>query len=93
MFAEKCLIVFVATFELISAQLLSCSLENDHPKVCFKGENNYAADAHFPLVLNTTLKLKEIVDIDENEKSISIQMSLVTEYKASGLDRSKGTMQ
>ena len=93
MHAEKCLIVFVATFELMSAQLLSCSLENDHPKVCFKGENNYAADANFPLVLNTTLKLKEIVEIDENEKSISIQMSLVSEYKASGLDRSKGTSQ
>ena len=57
-------------------------------KIC-----SYAADAYFPLVLNTTLKLKEIVDIDENEKSISIQMSLVTEYKASGLDRSKGTSQ
>ena len=39
MYAEKCLLVFVATFELISTQLLSCSLENDHPKVCFKGEN------------------------------------------------------
>ena len=93
MYAGKCLLVLVATFELMSAQLLSCSLENDHPKVCFKGKNNNAAAAHFPLVLNTTLKLKEIVEIDENEKSISIQMSLVTEYKASGLDRSEGTSQ
>ena len=93
MYAGKCLLVLVATFELMSAQLLSCSLENDHPKVCFKGENSYAADAHFPLVLHTKLKLQEIVEIDENEKSISIQMSLVTEYKASGLDRSKGTTQ
>ena len=93
MYLEKCLLIFIAIFELISAQLLSCSLENEQPKVCFKGKESIANAAPFPLALYTTLKLQEIVDIDENENSISIQMILFSNWKASGLDRSKGTSQ
>ena len=93
MYVKQCLIIFIAIFEFISAQLLSCSLENEQPKVCFKGKESIANADPFPLALNTTLKLQNIVDIDENEKSISIQMSLISKWKTPGLDRSKGTNQ
>ena len=72
-----------------TAQLLSCSNETESPKVCFTG-NTSNLDP-FPMVLNTELVLQEIVGIDENEKSISIQMRLVSIWKVSGLDRSTGT--
>ena len=71
------------------AQLLSCSEETESPKVCFTG-NTSNLDP-FPMVLNTELLLQEIVGIDENEKSISIQMALISFWKAFGLDRSNGT--
>ena len=71
------------------AQLLSCSNETETPKVCFTGKTSNLDP--FPMVLNTELVLQEIVGIDENEKSISIQMSLVSVWKAFGLDCSTGT--
>ena len=71
------------------AQLLSCSEETANPKVCFTG-NTSNLDP-FPMVLTTKLVLQEIVGIDENEKSISIQMGLVSLWKVFGLDRSNGT--
>ena len=71
------------------AQLFSCSKETATPKVCFTG-NTSNVDP-FPLVLTTQLVLQEIVGIDENEKSISIQMALVSFWKAVGLNRSKRT--
>ena len=71
------------------AQLLSCSNETETPKVCFTG-NTSNLDP-FPMVLNTELVLQEIVGIDENEKSISIQMTLISFWKAFGLDSSNGT--
>ena len=71
------------------AQLLSCSNETETPKVCFTG-NTSNLDP-FPMVLYNNLVLQEIVGIDENEKSISIQMGLVSFWKVFGLDRSTGT--
>ena len=71
------------------AQLLSCSNETETPKVCFTG-NTSNLDP-FPMVLNTELVLQEIVGIDENEKSISIQMGLVSFWKVFELDRSNRT--
>ena len=72
------------------AQLLSCSNETETPKVCFTGNTSNLLDP-FPMVLKTELVLQEIVGIDENEKSISIQMGLVSFWKVFGLDRSTGT--
>ena len=71
------------------AELLSCSVETGINKVCFTGKESNVAP--FPVVLDTQLILQEIVGIDENEKSISIQMALVSSWKAFGLDRSTGT--
>ena len=83
-------LLLMSIFELnCRAQLLSCSNETETPKVCFTG-NTSNLDP-FPMVLNTEIVLQEIVGIDENEKSISIQMGLASAWKAFGLDRSTGT--
>ena len=71
------------------AQLLSCSKEKGNPKVCYTGNENDVTP--FPIVLNTSIVLQEIVGIDEDEKSISIQMALRSDWKASGINRSNET--
>ena len=76
------MLVFITIFELDSAQLKSCLLEKDQPRICFKaieGEKGYVNP--FPVHLTTQLYLKEIVSIDEDEKSITMEMNLATYWK------------
>ena len=40
----------------------------------------------FPLLLNTTMKIREFISIDENENSISIRVNMVSTWKDSGLN-------
>jgi hypothetical protein len=74
--------VFITIFELDSAQLRSCLLEKDQPRICFKaieGEKGYVNP--FPVHLTTQLYLKEIVSIDEGEKSITLEINLYSAWK------------
>ena len=74
--------VFTIICELSSAQLRRCLAEKDQPRICFKavkGEKGYVNP--FPVALTTKLHLKEIVSIDENEKSITMVMNLATYWK------------
>ena len=78
----KHILVFITIFELGLAQLRSCLVEKDQPRMCFKaveGEKGYVNP--FPVSLTTQLYLKEIVSIDEDEKSITVEMNLVTQWK------------
>ena len=85
----KIMLVFALLFELNWAQLQSCNEEKDQPKICSKGQIGFSEP--FPVKLNTTLYLEQIVGIDEDEKSISIQMSFISNWKDSRLDRSNTT--
>ena len=85
----KIILVLATIFELNWAQLKSCNEEKEKPKICYKGQDGYSEP--FPLQLNTTLYLEQIVGIDEDEKSISIQMIVLSDWKVSGLDRSNRT--
>ena len=74
--------VFFTIFELGSAQLRSCLLEEDQPRICFKaieGEKGYVNP--FPVPLTTQFYLKEIVSIDEGEKSITLEINLISSWK------------
>ena len=74
--------VFITIIELGSAQLRSCLLEKDQPRICFKaieGEKGYVNP--FPLPLTTQLYLKEIVSIDEGDKSITMEINLISSWK------------
>ena len=76
-------------FKLNHAQLKSCQKEEDAAKICLKSNEGYLKP--FPLILTTRIELKEIVDIDEDEKSITIQMNLLTRWKDKGIDRSNAS--
>ena len=85
----KIILVLATIFELNWAKLLSCDEEKDQFKICSKGLTGFSEP--FPVKLNTTLYLEQIVGIDEDEKSVSVQMIFISDWKVSGLDRSNST--
>ena len=89
MFFDKSLIVFACLFKLNYAQLKSCLKEEHAHRICHKRDEGYIEP--FPLNVSTRIELKEIVDIDTDDKSITIQLAMLTYWKDSGLDRSNAS--
>ena len=88
-----CVLVLVALFQLNWAELKSCLEEQNQQTICYKamqGEIGYVDP--FPVVVNTLFDLKEIVDIDEDEKSITAQLVFSIFWKDSQIYRSNGTL-
>ena len=85
----KAFFLITLLFEHYSAILKSCWNETDQPRICYLKKDGYVNP--FPIILNTTFFLKEIVEINEDERSISIQMNLNSEWYDPGLQRSNGT--
>ena len=85
----KIILVLATICELNWALLQSCNKETEKPRICLKGQDGFSEP--FPVNLNTTLYLEQIVGIDEDEKSISVQMMFISKWKVSGLDRSNTT--
>ena len=85
----KFLIILTCLFKLNYADLNSCLREAEAPRICHKPNEGYKKP--FPLNVTTKIELKQIVDIDENEKSITIQMNMLSMWKDSGIDRSNST--
>jgi hypothetical protein len=93
MHVVNCVLVLATLFELNWAELKSCLEDQNQPTICFKamnGENGYVVP--FPVVLDTLIDLKEIVDIDEDEKSITAQLLFSIFWKDSQIYRSNGTL-
>ena len=89
----NCVLVLAALFQLNWAELKSCLEEQNQPTICFKpmqGEIGYVVP--FPVVLDTLFDLKEIVDIDEDEKSITAQLLFSIFWTDSQIYRSNGTL-
>ena len=59
------------------------SKEQDKYGISFTNEDSYTKP--YPLLLNTTFKIREFISIDENEHSISIRVNLLSKWKDSGL--------
>ena len=82
--------IFLITllFKLYLATLKSCYEEQEQPKICYNKE----VYVHpFPVDVTTKFFLKEIVEINEDERSISIQMNLNSEWYDEGLQGSNTT--
>ena len=78
----KSIFIIITIFGLSSAKLRSCLVEKEEPEICFKamkGEKGYVNP--FPVNVTTKLYFKEIVSIDEEEKSITVQMVLMSSWK------------
>ena len=72
----KYLLIMYCLFKLTWANLKSCSKNHDEVAVCLK--EGYI-DA-FPMTVNTYVYLKEIIDIDHNDNSISVGVKLMVEW-------------
>ena len=89
MYLHKSLIVLTCLFKLNYAELKSCMKEAEAPRICQKSNESYLNP--FPLNLTTIILLKEIVDIDEDKKSITMQMNMFSLWKDSRIDSSNAT--
>ena len=89
MYLAKSLIVLTCLYKLNHALLKSCLIEQHANRICHKRNEGYLKP--FPLNVSTRIELKEIVDINEDEKSITLQMVMVTIWKDSGIDRSNSS--
>ena len=74
--------------KIIFADLKSCLKPHDQPAACFKNETGYLRP--FPTVLDVEVYFKDIIEIDEQKNSISIQMELWTLWSDSRLALSNG---
>ena len=87
MYYTELLLLLIALVEHSSAQIKSCSKETESPRVCSKGVYN----APNCTVLDTMVFLEEVVDINVNEKSVSLQMALFSSWRDSGIYLSNET--
>ena len=89
----KSLVVIFCILRLNLAAVKSCIEEHKKDKICFKSIDgiNTTYLAPYPLVLNTTMILKEIIEINEKESSIAVRVILVTKWKDPGIGLSNGT--
>ena len=72
----------------ISANLRSCSEKHEKQEVCFRDK---AYDNPFPIVLDTDLHLKEIIEISEDKNSVSLFIDLWTLWTDPGLGLSNNS--
>ena len=92
---HKSLVVMFCILRLNFAaeNIKTCKEENVKNEICLKtldGINATYTDP-FPLALNTTMILKEIIEINEKENSITVMVVLITAWIDPGLGLSKGT--
>ena len=69
-------LILMLLIKLIWADMKSCSEKHDKLEICLKGEEAYTIP--FPVLVGSDLYLVEIIDIDEDKNSVSIQVDLWT---------------
>ena len=69
----------VCLAELRISDLKSCKEEKHESKICLTGENGYLKP--FPVIVDSNLVLRNLIEIDENKKSISAQFELWTGWE------------
>ena len=84
------LYVLIFTDIANAKSLESCLIEDKQPAICFKDQESYSTA--FPIALDTVLYLQQIVKIDEDQSSITLQVELQSDWTDLGLDSSNKTM-
>ena len=89
----KILVVILSIFRINFAAVMSCIEEDKKNRICFKsmGGSNSTYVFPYPLVVNTTMKLKEISEINEKDSSITVLVILVTKWRDPGIGLSNRT--
>ena len=85
----RCLILMLL-IKLIWADMKSCSEKHDKLEICLKGEEAYTIP--LPVLIGSDLYLVEIIDIDEEKNSVSIQVDLWTIWKDPSLTSSNNSV-
>ena len=65
------------------SDLKNCKEESHESRICLTGENGYFKP--FPVIVDSQLIVRNIVGIDENKKSISLQLQLWTRWDDPGV--------
>ena len=82
--------VFVSQIGIaIQSPLQSCSEEAGQPKICFIDNESYKKP--YPINLQIQLNLRKIIRIEEERKSISVQLHMYSKWNDSGLSHSNAT--
>ena len=68
---------------LKTSDLKNCKEEKHESIICLTGENGYFKP--FPVTVDTELVLRNLIEIDENKKSISAQFELWTWWVDPGI--------
>ena len=75
--------------ELHMSELKNCKEEKHESKICLTGENGYFTP--YPVIVNSDLILRNIIEIDQNKNSISAQFELWTSWVDSGITLSNSS--
>ena len=78
-----CLFLIICNSKPNWANLRGCAEKHDQLELCLTKENGYSVP--FPVVVYTDLYLKEIIEIDNNKKSIKVQIDLWASWKDGGI--------
>ena len=77
------LFLIICNFKPNWANLRGCAEKHDQLELCLTNKDSYSPP--FPVVVNTDLYLKEIIEIDGNKKSIKVQADLWAYWKDGGI--------
>ena len=83
MYIKNCFLVILCLFDLNLADLLSCLKQHEEKSVCFNNSTGYSMP--FPVILEVGIFLKDIIEIDQDKNSLSIQLDLWTGWIDLGL--------
>ena len=87
----NCFLAVSCLVKVSFAILKNCSKPHDQPAICFKNETGYSKP--LPTVLDVEVYFMNIINVDEQMNSISIQMSLWTNWRDSRLALSNGEIE
>ena len=83
------LVLLLCVLRVTYATINSCEEETMKNVICSKSTEY---DPPFPLDLNSTMMLKEIIEINEKENSIIVRVKLVTVWRDPGICLSNRTV-
>ena len=93
------MIIFsILRLNFAAVNVRTCKEEIEKNKICFKnivGSNTTLVDSYrppSPVVVNSTVMLKEVIEINEKESSITVRVLLMTRWSDSRLGLSNGTI-
>ena len=87
-----CLFLLICNFKPNWADLKECGEPHNKLELCLTSKDVIGYSPPFPVVVNTILDLKEIIEIDSNKRSIKVQADLWAYWKDKGITLSNDSL-